>query len=89
MLFTVVSAGKISVRAAPVSSRSVCVCMHNERRRDMILSPAPRCSDSDSDGSADSIPPLLPATFEFNHCGSAVVQITLGSSTPSHYPDRN
>lgn len=55
----------------------------------MILSPAPLCSGRDNDGSADSIPPLLPATFEFNHCGSAVVQITLGSSTPSHYPDHN
>ena len=43
----------------------------------------------DKDGSADSIPPLPLANFEFNHCSSTVFQITLGSSTPSHYPGHN
>ncbi len=90
MLFTVVSAGKISVFVLRLcASVSICVCRHNEWLHDTILSPASWCSGRDNDGSADSIPPLLQATFEFNHCGSAVVQITLGSSTPSHYLDRN
>lgn len=77
-----------------------CVCATSVRMRvyvsrqsewlhDMILSSAPWCSARDSGGSVDSILPLLSATFEFNHGGSAVVQITPGSSTPSHYQDRN
>lgn len=46
------------------------------------------CPHSDN-GWPYSIPASLPATFEFNHSGSTVVQITLGSSTPSHYPGPN
>lgn len=67
----------------------MCVCRCSEWCDDTILSPASLCSGRDNYGSADAIPPSLPATFEFNHRGSAVVQITLGSSTPSHYQDRN
>lgn len=54
---------------------------------DTILSVL-RCPHSDN-SSLYSIPPPLPATFKFNHSGTAVVQITLDSSTPSHYPGPN
>lgn len=88
ILFKVASVGKISVCAASVHvCLSSCVCMHNEQLHDMILSLLSLGALTVT--TVDSIPPLLPATFEFNHCGSAVVQITLGSSTPSHYTDCN
>lgn len=58
------------------------MCMHNEQPYDTILSPALRCSDSDNVSSVDYIPPLLLATFKFNHRGSAVVQILWDPALP-------
>lgn len=86
MLFTEISADKISVFSLHLCAMCEYMCVQAKGEtpwHDL------QCLGRDNDGSADSIPPLLPASFEFNHCGSTVVQITLGSSTPSHYPDRN
>lgn len=97
MLFAEVPAGKISV-PVPMQCRCVCVCVSEMRcvcRHNVWLCvtwSSPMCLGA-LVGTSLALRilsyPLLLANFEFNHCCSTVFQITLSSSTPSHYPGHN
>lgn len=82
MLLKVVSSGKIRVFMLCLwTCENMCACTMSNPTTLSSLQHL-RCSDSDNVSSVDYIPPLLPATFKFNHCGSAVVQILWDPALP-------